>query len=199
MDYTDEQLEEFEAVVLRDANKEREALMKETEEQYKSIVADKENEYLKESYETIQRNKSKYEHEADEELLHAEMDAKKKVLLKREEIIDDVMEAAKERLGSFTRSDKYSAWLIKKTGEAVKEAGEGAKTVYVSKDDMRYESELTAAAGPGASVEGVSDRDFIGGVRVYNKDRRVSVDYSFGELLMDEKQEFLQHSGLVIR
>ena len=197
MDYVNEQLDEFEALVLHEANEEREALMNETQEKYKSIMADKENEYLKESYETIQRNKSEYEHEADEELLHAQMDAKRKVLLKREEIIDDVVNAAKKKLEGFRKSDGYADWLVKKAEEAASEAADGNKIIYVSPDDMRFADKLKAAVG-GASVES-ADGAFIGGVRVYNPDKRISVDYSFGEMLVDEKQSFLQHSGLVIR
>ena len=47
-------------------------------------------------------------------------------------------------------------------------------------------------------VEAANEKDFIGGVKVFNPTRRVSVDYSFKELLAEEKKEFLQNSGLTI-
>ncbi len=199
MDNVNEQLDEFAALVLRDANEKRESLINKTEAEYKQIIDDKENEYLKESYEAIQRSKSEFEHEADEEMHHAEMEAKKKVLLKREEIIDDIMNMAKERLRGFTKSDAYGEWLVKKAEDALREAGKGNKIIYVSRNDMRYADSLKAAVGADTEVESVADAGFIGGLRVYNAERRVSVDYSFGELLSDEKQSFLQNSGLVIR
>ena len=200
MDNIEEKLSRLSAMVMRNANAERERLMKETEGKYKSIISEKEDEYLKEAYETIQKSKSECEKMSGEELLHAEMDSKKKVLLKREEIINSVMDTVKERLCDFTHSDDYGDWLVKKAQQAAQEAGEGGKVIYVSEDDMRYLDKLKSIdADSQIRVESAADRGFLGGVRVYNSDRRISVDYSFKELLSDEKQSFLRCSGLVIR
>ena len=199
LDYNNEQLNAFSAVVMHNANEERDRLMKETEAKYKSIIAERENEYLEEAYEIIQKSKSESERFAGEELLHAEMDSKKQVLLKREEIINNVMDSAKTRLAEFTHSGEYEEWLVKKAQSAAKEALEGGKIIYVSEDDMRYADKLKTIDGGEITVEAAPEHDFIGGVRVYNTDRRISVDYSFKELLADEKQSFLRSSGLVIR
>ena len=198
MDNIEEKLSRLSAMVMKNANEERERLMEETEDKYKSIISEKETDYLKEAYETIQKNKNESERVSGEELLHAEMDSKKQVLIKREEIINNVIDAVKTRLVDFTHSDGYEEWLVKKTAAAVKEAGEGGKVIYVTDDDMRYADKLKAVEGE-ITVESASESGFMGGVRVYNADRHISVDYSFKELLLDEKQSFLKNSGLVIR
>ena len=200
MDNIDEKLNTFSTFVMRNANEERERLMEETENKYKSLIAEKENEYLEEAYETIQKSKSECARISGEELLHAEMDSKKQVLLKREEIINSVMDAVRKRLIDFTHSDGYESWLVKKAATAAKEAGEGGKVIYVAEEDMRCADKLKAIGGGSEiTVESAPEHDFFGGVRVYNADRHISVDYSFKELLSDEKQSFLKNSGLVIR
>ena len=200
MDDINKRLDRFSAIVLRNVSDERDKLIKETEAKYQSMISEKENEYLKAAYETIQKSKSECERLAGEELLHAEMDSKKTVLLKREEIINSVMESVKERLAVFTRSDGYGEWLVKKAETASKEAGKGDKVIYVSDNDMRFEDKLkNVDVNSKITVESSADSGFLGGVRVYNADRRISVDYSFKEMLADEKQAFLQNSGLTIR
>ena len=196
MDNINEKLNAFSAIVMRNASKQRDKLIAETENKYQSMIAEKENEYLKEAYETIQKSKSECRREAGEELLHAEMDSKKKVLLKREEIINDVMDSVKDRLMDFSHSDGYGKWLVEKAKTAAREVGDGNKIIYVSPEDMKYRNKLKSVGG---KIESVSDRGFLGGVRVYNADRRISVDYSFKELLAEERQSFLQNSGLAIR
>ena len=198
LDNIEEKLNKLSALVMKNANEERERLIEENEDKYKSRISEKENEYLKEAYETIQRSKNESERIAGEKLLRVEMDSKKQVLLKREEIINDVMDTVKERLTEFTRSADYESWLVKKAQTAVKEAGDGGKVIYVAENDMQYADELRTGNSK-ITVEAASENGFLGGVRVYNADKRISVDYSFKELLSDEKQAFLQKSGLVIR
>ena len=198
MDYNEEKLNALSAMIMRNANEERERIMEETETEYKSLIAERENEYLKAAYETIQKSKSECERLSGEKILHAEMDMKKQVLLKREEIIKNVMDAVKTRLVDFTQSDSYEKWLVDKTATAVKEAGEGGKVIYVAESDMQYADELKTVDA-NITIENAPESGFLGGVRVYNADKRISVDYSFKELLSDEKQSFLKNSGLVIR
>lgn len=48
------------------------------------------------------------------------------------------------------------------------------------------------------TVEASGEKDFLGGAKVLNTDRKVAVDYSFKEMLSEEKQKFLQSSGLAL-
>ena len=42
------------------------------------------------------------------------------------------------------------------------------------------------------------DTDEIGGVRIYNEDKKTAVDYRFSELLAAQRAEFLHVGGLTI-
>lgn len=196
MEDFNEKLNKFASIVLADANDERDRLIDETEDKYKTIIAEKENQYLQEAYDIIQKSKTEARKRVGEELMQAEMDSKKRLLLKREEIINNVMGEVRERIIAFKKSPEYGEWLVKRAKSALFEAGQGEKIIYISGDDMEYKSKLEEL---GASVEGAADRGFSGGLRVFNTEKNISVDYSFKELFAEEKHSFLQNSGLAIR
>lgn len=192
-----EKLNKFASIVLQDANEERDKLIEETEDKYQTIIAEKESEYLEEAYKLIQKCKTEAKKASGEELMQIEMDSRKKLLLKREEIINNVMTEVRERLSEFKHSPEYGDWLVRKAKAALFEAGEGNKTIYISGDDMKYKPSLESIGE--AAVEGTADHGLMGGIRVYNHDKNISVDYSLKELFAAEKLLFLQNSGLSIR
>ncbi|MCC8169600.1 MAG: V-type ATP synthase subunit E, partial [Oscillospiraceae bacterium] len=127
------------------------------------------------------------------------LEAKKRLLLAREKIISRVMSEAENKLKEFTENDEYEAWLTAKTEKALFEVGKGAKTVYISPNDLRFKEKIEQLSdGARLTVEAAQERDFLGGVKVYNTDRKMAVDYSFGEMLSEQKSIFLQNSGLTI-
>lgn len=185
--------------MLQDANEKKEKQLAQLDKKYRFLMESKENEYLQEAYEQIQRCVNTSRKEASERLLHVEMDSKKKLLLKREAIIDEVTDAVIEKLKEFKKTPAYSEWLKKKVKTAFFELGKGAKIVYIAGDDMDFKDELEKIQDTSRfTVEGSLERDFLGGVKVLNTDRKVSVDYSFKDMISEEKKIFLQKSGLAI-
>ena len=195
-DWTDK-LNTFKALVLHDAEEKRGSIMAEIEREYDERIDKKETELLEKAYMEIQRNIRDTQKKSNERILHTELDAKRALIVRREEIIAEVMDGAREKLAEFTKSAEYEKWLTDKTLRAVTELGEGAKTVYVSESDMRFKDSL-GSIGKDITVEAASERDFIGGVKVINTDRRVASDYSFKEMLSEQKQKFLRESGLTL-
>lgn len=192
-----DKLETFSALVLHDAQEKRDEIMEQTEKEYQGRIDKKETELLEGAYKDIQKNIHETEKDVNEKILHTELEAKKKLIVKREEIIEDVMTAARERLKEFTQSADYEKWLLDKIEKAIFELGEGAKTVYISADDVKLKSKIEKLAD-NVTVEAAAERGFIGGVKVTNTDRRVAVDYSMGEMLSEQKTKFLRESGLTL-
>ena len=110
------------------------------------------------------------------------------------------MDGAKAKLKAYTKTDEYTEWLVEKTKKAIFEVGKGPKIVYISSDDLGCKDKIEALSEDGTqiTVEAAGEKDFLGGVKVSNPARRVSVDYSFKEMLAEEKKQFLRRSGLVI-
>ncbi len=200
MDNLKEKLNTFTSLVLDDAGTKRDELMEKVQEKHDTLVNAKETEFLEEAYESIQHSISDAKKAANEKVLHVELEAKKKLLLTRENIIKEVMDGAKEKLKAYTHTEEYGKWLLDKVEKALFEVGKGSKVVYISSDDLRFKEQIEKFSDGEAqvSVEAANEKDFIGGVKVFNPERRVSVDYSFKEMLAEEKKEFLQNSGLTI-
>lgn len=197
MDNITEKLNTFTSLVMRDAEEKREKLMKRVEKEYSERLDERENELLENAYENIQENIQTAKREANERVLHAQMDSKKQLILRREEIIDEVMKTVRAKLVEFTESDEYEAWLISKIEKALFEVGKGSKIIYISPEDIKLKEKIEQIPDMSKiSVEASSERDFLGGAKVLNTDRRVFADYSFKEMLFEQKQTFLQSSGL---
>lgn len=194
-----EKLNTFTSLVLKDAEEKRDKLIKNVENEYMGRMEAKENELLQEAYEGIQSGISLARREANARVLQTELESKKKLILRREEIIEEVMRLVRDRITDFVKSHEYDAWFLENAQKAVFEVGRGAKTIYIAPEDIKYKEKLALLdTFSKITVEAVSERDFIGGIRVYNTERRVAVDYSIGEMLGEQKQAFLQSSGLAI-
>lgn len=195
-----EKLNTFTSLVLKDAEQKREKLLENVQKEYSERIDAKENELLQGAYENIQQNIQSAQKSANERVLHAELDSKKKILsCDREEIIDDVMKLSRAKIVEFIESDKYEEWLLSKIEKALFEVGKGSKTIYISSDDIKLKEKIEQIPDTSRiTVEASGEKDFLGGTKVLNTDRKVAVDYSFKEMLSEEKQKFLQSSGLAL-
>ena len=194
-----EKLNTFTSLVLKDAEQKREKLLENVQKEYSERIDAKENELLQGAYENIQPNIQSARKSANERALHAELDSKKKLIMRREEIIDDVMKLSRAKIVEFIESDKYEEWLLSKIEKALFEVGKGSKTIYISSDDIKLKEKIEQIPDTSRiTVEASGEKDFLGGAKVLNTDRKVAVDYSFKEMLSEEKQKFLQSSGLAL-
>jgi vacuolar-type H+-ATPase subunit E/Vma4 len=194
-----EKLNTFTSLVLKDAEQKREKLLENVQKEYSERIDAKENELLQGAYENIQQNIQSAQKCANERVLHAELDSKKKLIMRREEIIDDVMKLSRAKIVEFIESDKYEEWLLSKIEKALFEVGKGSKTIYISSDDIKLKEKIEQIPDTSRiTVEASGEKDFLGGTKVLNTDRKVAVDYSFKEMLSEEKQKFLQSSGLAL-
>ena len=194
-----EKLNTFTSLVLKDAEQKREKLLENVQKEYSERIDAKENELLQGAYENIQQNIQSDQKSANERVLHAELDSKKKLIMRREEIIDDVMKLSRAKIVEFIESDKYEEWLLSKIEKALFEVGKGSKTIYISSDDIKLKEKIEQIPDTSRiTVEASGEKDFLGGAKILNTDRKVAVDYSFKEMLSEEKQKFLQSSGLAL-
>ena len=185
-------LSAFSSSVLSEAKRQSDETDKKTEQIRKEKTEKKHDEFLEDAYRMIQSGVAKIRRTESEKVLRAENDMKKEILSRREEIIDSVFTEAKKELEKFAGSEEYKAWFDKKLSLALNDTGDGKKTVYVTDRDIE------AAKKSDREVLAVSDPSFLGGVRVVNSDLGIIADYSFGEMLSEARNDFLQKSSLSI-
>lgn len=192
----EEKLRSFKSVVLREAKTKGEKKLDKTMKKTNDTMEKNETEYLSEAYEKIQNKIRSIRREDNEKVLQADIEARRKLLKAREEIVNKVFNEAKGKLLEFKATDEYSAWLKSKIGNAVSELGEGKLSAMFSADD-RAAAEKIADSYPDVKFI-FEDTDEIGGVRIYNEDKKTAVDYRFSELLAAQRAEFLHVGGLTI-
>lgn len=186
-------IEKLSKTVMEDAEREKNKLCEHMEAERKKRVESKEDEFLRTAYEEIQATASKV-HKADSEMILKERNnAKRALLIKREQIIAKVFSEAEKRIAEFTATEKYCADLKEKIGRAVKEAGDGKKTVCLCESDIGV-----LDSGDAFEVKAEADGEMLGGVKVVNHDRNIVVNYSYRTLLDNERADFLNASGLTI-
>ena len=199
MENLTEKLNIFSELVLRDATQKRDELIAAVENERNKRLTQKENEFLQRAYDEIQSTITEAKKESNSKLLRAQLDAKKQLLIKREQIVDDVMGEAERKLRDFCRSAEYEKWFKDLVNKALFEVGKGMKTVYISPDDLKFKPWIEDIVDTAKiTVEAAHEHDFIGGVRVYNSSRRVAADYSFGELLAEQKEKFLRENSAAL-
>ena len=186
-------IEKLSKTVMKDAREEKDKICEQMRIEREKRIGEKEDEFLRDAYEQIQSTAASVHKQDSERVLKAQNEAKRSLLLKREQIIDEVFARAEKRLSEYARGDEYRAALCEKISQALGEAGEGRKVVCLCERDgglWEPRAEVT--------LETVDTAELIGGVKVINLDRNIAVNYSYRTLLDNERSGFLAASGMSI-
>jgi V/A-type H+-transporting ATPase subunit E len=170
------------------------SIKSDTEAQYAKIVSDAKAEASKilsdakqRSSEIALQGKADGQREAQEEHLRsvasAHLEAKRKVLEAKDELLRNYEEQAKKYLGEFARSPKYRDFLSRVVKDGISKIGPGA-VVQVNSSDMqilRRENE-NLNISPKAL-------DCIGGAIISSEDGKRRVDNTLESIFGEKKEE----------
>ncbi len=189
----EKKIADFSNIILTEAQRQKEEIVADIEKSKSLALHEKEMEFLEDAYEDIQKAVSKYSKEQNGRVLKEEMNAKKNILKKREEIINEVFTSAKNRLIDFTNSADYEKWLISLAKKACDEIGTGE--INLCEKDIKFKDALISEI-PDINVTSSLKDDIIGGFTA--KCNNLSADYTIGQMLLEKREDFLKTSGLTI-
>jgi vacuolar-type H+-ATPase subunit E/Vma4 len=122
----------------------------------------------------------------DEILAEGRLRAKKELLQRREEIINEVFKDADRKIREYTSSKKYESDLIRIAVETCKELGPGNVVIYANQRDLRLleksRDQMARELGELEKPINISFGEPIqasGGVKVGAPDRRIEIDETF--------------------
>lgn len=119
---------------------------------------------------------------------------KKRLLLKRNEIMSDIFSEVEDRILVFAATEGYLK-KVENDIESVRERLDGAITVLMKKGD-RSES-VCRKLIPNVKVE--YDKSIkLGGIIIVLEDKRKRLDFTFDSLLEEEKEKFRETDELKI-
>lgn len=163
-----------------------EQMVKELEERQKILVNERglyEESLLKSiKAENIQR------------LANARSEKKRRLLLKRKEMIDSLLEGVSEYTKEFVKTDEYKTYLkrqIKQNIKIIKSMGE--MIIYLMEEDLKHQKMIEDALTeenikPTEFEFRVYDGRIIGGLIIVKKDNSYRIDMSLDSVIVDNRE-----------
>lgn len=193
----DEKLSKFNAAINHYAEEQRVKIEQEIAEYKQSELEEAERQVLHEAYRLIQNEMTTMRDSITRDIAHREMDARKQLLEKRQNITDEVFATAAERLLAYTKTEQYAGLLQKFAQNLSKIFHQPGVVLCVKEEDLQYESLLRQAFGKDCTVQ--ADQDIqIGGVRAYHADRGIMADETLDSMLEAQHEWFEENSGMSV-
>lgn len=197
MSQPEKKLDKFSSAVLRDAQEEREKILKEIEEYRKTQMEKAEEEILHEAYIMIQNEIAAMKNKQSREVSLAELEGRRKLLQQREAISDKVFAQTAQRLLDFTRTEDYVRYLCDRVRECVAQLPDAPLVIRLKKDDMKLADQVVAASGRQATVEETADIA-IGGFVLLSSQVGLMADETIDRKLSGQRDWFAAASGLTL-
>ncbi|WP_040197988.1 V-type ATP synthase subunit E [Candidatus Soleaferrea massiliensis] len=192
-----EKLQHFEAAMFSTATRERDNILKETEEFKKQELKQAEDDVLNRAYRLIQKNISDISTSNTMMIAHKELEYKQALLKKRQEIFDAVFDNVKKRLEEYTKTPEYETLLTKIVADFAKDYPYENSVICLREQDMAHAGAVKKAYGLSCEVR--ADKGMaLGGVKIENKEHGIIDDESFEMRLRDQHQWFYTNSHLAI-
>ena len=192
----DDRVSKFVTAITREAEEQRQRIEQETKDFIASEMEKAEMEALNDSYKMIQRAVSNIRADVGSQLSSKMMENRRALLARREEILEEVLQKAGQRLAAFTGTADYAAFLTASAKKALAVLRTEKPTVYLRPADMSRQAEITAAIGPCCFEEDANIR--LGGLRMTDEAGKIAVDDTLDTRLAAQRTWFQQNSGLVL-
>ncbi len=197
MSTVDDKLDNFARIVMREAAEKRVQIIESIRENRLKVLEQKELEFLEQAYLTIQKEIRRIHKEKNEMISRASMESKKMLLQKREEIIDEIFSNIHQKVIEFIRTPGYLTFLSDSIKEGCKITGDGEIVVYINRTDVHLIDRIKENLGFNMEIQ-VEQTDIIGGCKIFNKTKNILVDNSLAAKIQQQREQFLEISGLVI-
>ncbi len=178
------------------AKEQSEAIRLEAEEFRKQEIEKATKEGLNDAHALILKEISSRKAVIISDIAKREQESRKKLFIKRNEIVESVFADAKEKLASFTSSGAYAEY-IKNSAKKIAEVFENkACVVYVRESDLD-KVELIKEIIKNCEIE-TDKKILLGGIKGYCKELSVLCDDTLDTKLDDQRARFAESSGLKV-
>jgi len=175
----------FSRVVLEKLINEHENALREIEKAQNEAMDKKQAEIFGQG-EGYKKNMARRAEEERKKILAlAKAEARNRILLKKESLFKEFLEALKVRLGDFSKGPDYGDWLRTRClghGDFVKEGGKSLRILCLARDRDAIKRHLEA---PEAGFE--FPEHFIGGFVLIDETEGIRIDESLESLLEESK------------
>lgn len=188
----------FLKVIDKYTKRQKSKIADEIKEHEKAELQKAENEIIEDTNNMIQKELLAMKNKIAIEVSHKELAERKKLALRRREMMENIFNACKERLMEFTKDDKrYVEYLQESVKDIAEVLNEGEVKLYLRQDDIKHSDVIKQAFGRNCSIE-VDDSILIGGVRGYSLTKGLIADETFDEKLKEHKEWAAETFGVLL-
>lgn len=135
--------------------------------------------------------------DSNREISVYEDSARKKITDVRNKLCDDVFSEASEAINKFAASPDYKNMLLKSAKEIAAAFPDGSIELYLCERDMELSDEIKKAFSQDCKI--IKSNDIkLGGIKAVDKKTSCSADDTLDTRLANQKDWFLEKSGLSI-
>lgn len=178
------------------AKEQSDAIRLEVEEFKKQEIEKATNEGLKDAYALIQKEISSKKAVIVSDVAKREQESRKKLFVKRNEIVESVFSDAGEKLLEFTNTEKYTNYIINSLKDIAELFKDNVCVIYVKESDMNKAVLIKEHI---ENCDVVCDNSIkLGGVKGYCEAINVIADDTLDTKLNDQRVWFAENSGLKV-
>ena len=192
MDMNNEKLQRFIDAVNDETERKVSEMLGEAEDEKKAILSEAERESDEFADRYFSNGNKKNGNRYVRDISRAELEMKKEVLRRREELTDEMFSVIKERLISYHNDPKYVDMLIKNL--LLLRVSDGAE-IFLAPEDMKYADTLKKAIRSENVVFTPDEKIKFGGVSVYNKDSGTISDKTFDMAVEEQRRLFANRNA----
>lgn len=189
----DDRISKFVLAITKEAEEQRYLIEQETKAFVDGEMKKAEDDALHESFNLIQHAAANIRSDAGSKISTGKNEYRKKLLLRREEIIAEVLEAVCEKLTAYTKSADYASFLERSAENAAELFGEG-RTAYLRPADMKYADRIASMGFEVKADESIR----LGGLKFGDSLGFKSADDTFDCRLKVGREWFMKNSGLTV-
>lgn len=157
-----------------------------------------EDEGLRDAYNLIQKEMAAMRAGIASEAAQKEAQGRQRLYQRRLEIMEDVFSKATQKLIAYTKTDAYKETMKERAKEISAYLNGRDCVLYIKPEDEGLKGDLSACFNGLCSVQTSKDIK-IGGINAYCEGLGIVVDQTLDTKLSDQKEWFLQNSGLKVK
>ncbi len=187
----------IESAILEYAHQKANEIQTQTEKFKKEHLEVAENQILQEMYDNIQDQVAEIRGNATKTVAKQEAQLRQQLLIRREEITNNVFRSATKKLIDFTKTPEYETYLLNIAKKLSTAYPLEDSIITVKSDDYAMSVKLDKIFNGKCKII-VDDNIKIGGIKLMNQTIGIFVDETMDTKLNDRKPWFYSNSGLTI-
>lgn len=192
--YDNEKTSRFLKAIDKHAKKQQTEILEEIKKIEKIELERAESEMLEDVRIMVQRELEHMKNKISIQISHKELDERKKIAHKRQEMLRNVFKESENRLIEFTRTKEYRESLVKYAENISKKLTGSDVILYVYEEDLKYRDIIKKAFGRECRIESADDIK-VGGIRGYSKENNLIADETIDAKLCTQEDWFLSKYG----